>query len=160
MQDEESRLVAARYLAGLLSPADAQRFEQSVKDDPALLERMGLGEQIARGSRLVDVDQLGIKPPWWHDRRIAIGAAAALGILVIASTWLAISAGIARERISRSAGDGIGTLGCPPRLPGPRLAGRSGCPTADDSGRAAARQGRAGRGRPRSPERPSAARAR
>lgn len=100
MQDEETRLVAARYLAGLLSPADALRFEQSVKDDPALLERMDLGEQIARGSRLVDVDRLGIKPPWWHDRRIALGAAVTLGILVIACVWLAISAGIARERMA------------------------------------------------------------
>jgi hypothetical protein len=100
MQDEETRLVAARYLAGLLSPADALRFEQSVRDDPDLLERMGLGEQIARGSRLVDVDRLGVKPPWWHDRPVALGAAAALGILVIACAWLAISAGIARERMA------------------------------------------------------------
>lgn len=100
MQDEETRLIAARYLAGLLSPADALRFEQSVRDDPDLLERMGLGEQIARGSRLVDVDRLGVKPPWWHDRRVALGAAAALVILVIACAWLAISAGIARERMA------------------------------------------------------------
>jgi len=100
MQDEETRLVAARYLAGLLSPADAQRFEQSVRDDPDLVERMGLGEQIARGARLVDVDRLGVKLPWWHDRRVALGAAVALGILVIACAWLAISAGIARERMA------------------------------------------------------------
>ena len=100
MQDEETRLVVARYLAGLLSPSDAQRFEQTVRDDPALLERMDLGEQIARGARLVDVDRLGVKPPWWHDRRVALGAAAALGILVIACAWLAISAGIARERMA------------------------------------------------------------
>jgi hypothetical protein len=100
MLDEEERLVAARYLAGLLSPADSLRFEQSVKDDPAVLDRLRLGEQIARGSRLVDVDRLGLKPPWWHDRRVAIGAAGVIGILLIACIWLASSASIARERMA------------------------------------------------------------
>jgi len=40
------------------------------------------------------------KPRWWHDRRVAIAAASAIGILLIACIWLAISAGIARERMA------------------------------------------------------------
>ena len=100
MLDEEERLVASRYLAGMLSAADALRFEQSVKDDPALLERLRLDEQVARGSRLLEVDGLGIKPPWWHDRRVAMAAAGVIGILLVACVWLATSAGIARERMA------------------------------------------------------------
>ena len=40
------------------------------------------------------------KPRWWHDRRVAIGAASAIGVLLVACTWLAVSAGIARERMA------------------------------------------------------------
>lgn len=96
---QEERLLAARYLAGLLPAADAQRFEQTVKADPALLERLGLGEQIARASRLVDVDSLGQKPPWWHDRRVPLAAAALIGLLAIATAWSAYRAGIAEDRM-------------------------------------------------------------
>ena len=39
-------------------------------------------------------------PHWWHDRRVAIAAASAIGLLLIACTWLAISAGVARERMA------------------------------------------------------------
>jgi hypothetical protein len=37
---------------------------------------------------------------WWQDGRVAIGAATAIVLLVIACAWLAISAGIARERMA------------------------------------------------------------
>lgn len=39
------------------------------------------------------------RPPWWHDRRVALGTAGLVAILLIACTWLAISAGVARERM-------------------------------------------------------------
>ena len=96
---DEERLLAARYLAGLLSAADSLRFEQAVKADPALLERVGLGEQLQKASRLVDVDRLGVEPPWWHDRRVPIAAAILIGLLVVATAWSAIRAGIARDRM-------------------------------------------------------------
>lgn len=37
---------------------------------------------------------------WWQDRRVALGAAAALVLLAIACAWLAFSAGVARERMA------------------------------------------------------------
>lgn len=39
-------------------------------------------------------------PAWWQDKRVAIAAAAVIGVLVVACAWLAISAGIARERMA------------------------------------------------------------
>lgn len=36
---------------------------------------------------------------WWQDRRVALGAAAALALLAVACAWLAFSAGVARERM-------------------------------------------------------------
>ena len=97
---QEERLLAARYLAGQLSAADSQRFEQTVKADPELLERAGFGEQLARASRLVDVDSLGEKPPWWHDRRAPIAAAVFIAVLLVATVWSAIRAGIAEDRMA------------------------------------------------------------
>jgi hypothetical protein len=47
-----------------------------------------------------EVEQPGTRPTWWHDRRVAIGAAGLIGVLLIACTWLAISANIARERMA------------------------------------------------------------
>lgn len=42
------------------------------------------------------------RPPlaWWQDRRVAIGAAVALGVLLLACLWLAGSASVARERLA------------------------------------------------------------
>lgn len=37
---------------------------------------------------------------WWQDRRVAIGAAAAIVVLTLACLWLAGSAGTARERMA------------------------------------------------------------
>jgi hypothetical protein len=47
-----------------------------------------------------EADGQVVKPRWWHDRRVAIAAASAIGVLLIACTWLAVSAGIARERMA------------------------------------------------------------
>ena len=41
-----------------------------------------------------------IRLAWWQDRRVAMAAAAVIAVLVIACTWLAISASIARERMA------------------------------------------------------------
>lgn len=43
-----------------------------------------------------------VRPPlaWWQDRRVAIGAAVALGVLLLACLWLAGSASVARERLA------------------------------------------------------------
>lgn len=97
---DERRLLAARYLAGILSPADAQRFEQSVAANPALLDELALGEQLARASRLIDVERLGERPPWWHDRRVPIVAAVAILLLAVATAWSGIRAGIAEDRMA------------------------------------------------------------
>jgi hypothetical protein len=37
---------------------------------------------------------------WWQDRRVAIGAAVAIAVLVLACLWFAGSAGTARERMA------------------------------------------------------------
>ena len=63
-------------------------------------ERPGPGESAGRASRLVDAGKPGVKSPWWQDRRVAIGAAATICILVIACAWLAGSASVARERMA------------------------------------------------------------
>lgn len=97
---DERRLLAARYLAGMLSPADALRFEESVRADPALVDELRLGEQVARASRLIDVERLGEKPPWWHERRVPVTAAVVIVVLLVAATWFAVRAGIAEDRMA------------------------------------------------------------
>lgn len=97
---DERRLLAARYLAGLMSPADARRFEESVTGDPGLLDELAFGQQLARASRLIDVERLGERSPWWHDRRVPIVAAAAILLLAVATAWSAVRAGIAEDRMT------------------------------------------------------------
>ena len=41
-----------------------------------------------------------LPPKWWHDRRVAIAAAAAIAVLALACLWLAGSASVARERMA------------------------------------------------------------
>ena len=63
-------------------------------------ERPGPGEPVGRASQWVDARKPGVRSAWWQDRRVAIGAAAAIFVLVIACTWLAGSASVARERMA------------------------------------------------------------
>jgi len=97
---DERRRLAARYLAGLLSPDDARRFEDAVREHPSMVEELGLGEQLARVSRLLDGERLAEKPPWWHDRRVPTGAAVVIAVLAVATAWSALRAGIAEDRMA------------------------------------------------------------
>jgi hypothetical protein len=97
---DERRLLAARYLAGLLSPDDARRFEDAVREHPSMAEELGLAEQLARVSRLLDAERLGERPPWWHDRRVPMGAAVVIALLAVATAWSAVRAGIAEDRMA------------------------------------------------------------
>jgi hypothetical protein len=63
-------------------------------------ERPGPGEPVGHASQWVDARKPGARSPWWQDRRVAIGAAAAICVLVIACIWLAGSASVARERMA------------------------------------------------------------
>jgi hypothetical protein len=50
------------------------------------------------------------KPAWWQDRRVAIGAAITLPLLVVTSLWLAIRLDIAEDRrllLERQAEEGF-----------------------------------------------------
>jgi len=51
-------------------------------------------------SRPIDVGRLGEQRPWWHDRRVPIGAAVAILVLAVAAAWSAIRAGIAEDRMA------------------------------------------------------------
>jgi len=46
--------------------------------------------------------QTPVRPPlaWWQQQRVALGAAVALGVLLLACLWLAGSASVARERLA------------------------------------------------------------
>jgi len=95
---DERRLLAARYLAGLLSPDDARRFEDAIRQRPSTAEDLGLAEQLARASRLLDADRLGESPPWWHDRRVPLVVALLIVVLAVATAWATVRAGIAEDR--------------------------------------------------------------
>jgi len=95
---DERRLQAARYLAGLLSPSDARCFEDAIRQQPSTAEELGLADQIARASRLLDADRLGETPPWWHDRRVPLVAALVIVVLAVAAAWSTVRAGIAEDR--------------------------------------------------------------
>ena len=41
-----------------------------------------------------------LPPKWWHDRRVAIAAGAAIVVLALTCLWLAGSASVARERMA------------------------------------------------------------
>jgi hypothetical protein len=48
--------------------------------------------------------------PWWQDRRVAVGAALALLLLIISSLWLAVKLDIAEDRralLERQAAEGF-----------------------------------------------------
>ncbi len=106
----DERLLAARYLAGLLSPADARRFEQAVRADPARAERMGLAEQVGRASQLVATGELWTDRTWWRDPRLLIGAAAAIVALLVLALWLSARVSSAEhqsERLQAQAEEGF-----------------------------------------------------
>ncbi len=50
--------------------------------------------------RRMDIERFGERAPWWHDRRVPIGAAVAILVLAVATAWSAVRAGIAEDRMA------------------------------------------------------------
>jgi len=91
----------ARYVAGTLPPAEARRLESEFQADPALGERLGIHVRLGRIMNLLEGDgRPEARPPFWHDQRVAIGAAAAIAVLLVALIYVSTRWSIAAERVA------------------------------------------------------------
>jgi hypothetical protein len=98
---DETRARTARYVAGDLPLADAQRLEAEFQADPTLGARMGIHVRLERLYRLLENDPTPEpRPLWWQDRRVAVGAAAAMMALLAAVTYTGVRWNISADRVA------------------------------------------------------------
>lgn len=90
----------ARYIAGTLPLAEARQLESEFQADPALGERMGIHIRLGRIMGLLEGDgRPETRPPFWHDQRVAIGAAAAIAVLLVGLIYATVRWNIAADRV-------------------------------------------------------------
>lgn len=91
----------ARYIAGTLSLAEARQLEAAFQADPALGERMGIHIRLGRIMNLLEGDgRPAARPPFWHDQRVAIGAAALIAVLLVALIYATVRWNVAADRVA------------------------------------------------------------
>jgi hypothetical protein len=78
------RFVAARYIAGSLTPEEAQHFEAEIRAAPGLIGALGLEDHLVRAVNLLDTDVMGRRGPWWRAPAAFFVAAACAVLLAIA----------------------------------------------------------------------------
>jgi hypothetical protein len=85
----ERNQVVERYLAGKLPPKGITDFERFVRENPQLIDELGLAERVHAGLRLLEAS--GAPEPWaekpkqfWEKLPFVAGIAAAAAILLVA----------------------------------------------------------------------------
>jgi hypothetical protein len=87
----ERNQIVERYLAGRLPLKGAQDFELFCRQNPQLLDELGLSARVHQGLRLLEAGGIALPwepepPAWWAKLPIFVGlavAAAALGVLAL-----------------------------------------------------------------------------
>ncbi len=98
--------VVERYLSGRLPLKGATEFERFCRDNPEILDELGLPERVNAGLRLLDAS--GKPEPWqeakqplWQKAQVTIGLAAAVVVLA-GALWYSMSDGATKaQRITK-----------------------------------------------------------
>src|SRR5580658_5074922 len=87
--------IVERYLAGKLPIKGATDFERFCREEPELLDEIGLPERVNAGLRLLEAS--GKPEPWheaprpaWQKPQATIGLAAAAGVLLVALALVSV----------------------------------------------------------------------
>jgi hypothetical protein len=98
--------VVERYLSGRLPLKGATEFERFCRDNPEILDELGLPERVNAGLRLLDASGKpepwqDAKQPFWQKAQITIGLAAAVVVLA-GALWYSMNDGAAKaQRITK-----------------------------------------------------------
>jgi len=94
--------VVERYLSGRLPLKGATEFERFCRDNPEILDELGLPERVNAGLRLLDA--IGKPEPWqearqpfWQKAQVTIGLAAAVVVLA-GALWYSMNDGAAKAQ--------------------------------------------------------------
>lgn len=98
--------VVERYLSGRLPLKGATEFERFCRDNPEILDELGLPERVNAGLRLLDAS--GKPEPWqetrqpfWQKAQVTIGLAAAVVVLA-GALWYSMNDGATKaQRITK-----------------------------------------------------------
>ena len=98
--------VVERYLSGRLPLKGATEFERFCRDNPEILDELGLPERVNAGLRLLDASGKPepwqeTKQPFWQKAQVTIGLAAAVVVLA-GALWYSMSDGATKaQRITK-----------------------------------------------------------
>lgn len=98
--------VVERYLSGRLPLKGATEFERFCRDNPEILDELGLAERVNAGLRLLDASGKPepwqeAKQPFWQKAQVTIGLAAAV-IVLAGALWYSMNDGAAKaQRITK-----------------------------------------------------------
>lgn len=91
----EERQYLAKYLTGKLTPPEAKFFEGVVRQNPELLDELGLPDALRRATQLLDDSGEGWAEPAplkvWQQPRVALGAAGGVALLLAFTLWQGIN---------------------------------------------------------------------
>lgn len=98
--------IVERYLSGRLPLKSATEFERFCRDNPEILDELGLPERVNAGLRLLDAS--GKPEPWqenkqpfWQKAQVTIGLAAAV-IVLAGALWYSMNNSAAQaQRITK-----------------------------------------------------------
>jgi hypothetical protein len=98
--------VVERYLSGRLPLKSATEFERFCRDNPELLDELGLPERVNAGLRLLEASGKPepwqeARPPFWQKPQVPLGLAVAV-IVLIGGLWFSMNSGAAKtQRIAK-----------------------------------------------------------
>lgn len=98
--------VVERYLSGRLPLKGATEFERFCRDNPEVLDELGLPERVNAGLRLLDASGKPepwqeTKQPFWQKAQVTIGLAAAV-VVLSGALWYSMNDGATKaQRITK-----------------------------------------------------------
>ena len=98
--------VVERYLSGRLPLKGATEFERFCRENPEILDELGLPDRVNAGLRLLDASGKPepwqeAKQPFWQKAQLTIGLAAAV-IVLAGALWYSMNDGAAKaQRITK-----------------------------------------------------------